>query len=143
MVVVFGDAIRTGVAVPYGSDRQDCGEILFSDWLCCQPENSLHQRLQPRDNFLYAFDIPSRYRFQFHLQVSKTDRFMRPSLISNRMHLMFTLDDAGKRQYTLKKVVDAEITKSAHPARFSPDDKYSRLVKYDSDFPASRKLTKI
>ncbi|ORX64297.1 H/ACA ribonucleo protein complex subunit 3 [Linderina pennispora] len=38
------------------------------------------------------------------------------------MHLMYTLDAEGKR-----KVTDAgEVTKSAHPARFSPDDKYSR-----------------
>jgi rRNA maturation protein Nop10 len=44
------------------------------------------------------------------------------------MHLMFTLGDDGKRIYTLKKVVGAEVSKSAHPARFSPDDKYSRLV---------------
>ncbi|EKD13411.1 uncharacterized protein L3040_002730 [Drepanopeziza brunnea f. sp. 'multigermtubi'] len=42
------------------------------------------------------------------------------------MHLMFTIDDAGKRVYTLKKVVSGAVTKSAHPARFSPDDKYSR-----------------
>ena len=42
------------------------------------------------------------------------------------MHLMYTLDAEGKRIYTLKKVVDGEVTKSAHPARFSPDDKYSR-----------------
>jgi H/ACA ribonucleoprotein complex subunit 3 len=42
------------------------------------------------------------------------------------MHLMYTLDAAGKRIYTLKKVVGSEVTKSAHPARFSPDDKYSR-----------------
>ena len=42
------------------------------------------------------------------------------------MHLMYTLDASGKRIYTLKKVVSGEVTKSAHPARFSPDDKYSR-----------------
>ncbi|KIW07285.1 H/ACA ribonucleoprotein complex subunit 3 [Verruconis gallopava] len=42
------------------------------------------------------------------------------------MHLMYTLDADGKRIYTLKKVVEGEVTKSAHPARFSPDDKYSR-----------------
>ncbi|CAD6583638.1 MAG: snoRNP complex protein [Alectoria sarmentosa] len=62
------------------------------------------------------------------------------------MHLMYTLDADGKRLYTLNKVcaffsymkfaiakilsllqVQAgEVTKSAHPARFSPDDKYSR-----------------
>lgn len=58
---------------------------------------------------------------------------------------MYTLDADGKRLYTLNKVcafflyrkfavakmlsllqVQAgEVTKSAHPARFSPDDKYS------------------
>ncbi|KAJ4293557.1 snoRNP complex protein [Kalmusia sp. IMI 367209] len=42
------------------------------------------------------------------------------------MHLMYTLDAEGKRVYTLKKVVDGRITNSAHPARFSPDDTYSR-----------------
>ncbi|KAL5336322.1 nucleolar RNA-binding protein [Aspergillus crustosus] len=43
------------------------------------------------------------------------------------MHLMYTLDEEGKRIYTLKKVSPSgEVTKSAHPARFSPDDKYSR-----------------
>ncbi|KAI1001024.1 hypothetical protein K3495_g7174 [Podosphaera aphanis] len=42
------------------------------------------------------------------------------------MHLMYTLNDSGKRIYTLKKVVPSGVTKSAHPARFSPDDKYSR-----------------
>ncbi|EER41234.1 Nop10 family nucleolar RNA-binding protein [Histoplasma capsulatum var. duboisii H88] len=43
-----------------------------------------------------------------------------------KMHLMYTLDSEGKRIYTLKKVLDGQVTKSAHPARFSPDDKYSR-----------------
>jgi len=43
------------------------------------------------------------------------------------MHLMYTLGADGKRVYTLEKnSPDGEITKSAHPARFSPDDKYSR-----------------
>lgn len=33
----------------------------------------------------------------------------------------------GSRVYTLKKLTDSgKITKSAHPARFSPDDKFSR-----------------
>jgi len=40
---------------------------------------------------------------------------------------MYTEDPTtGKRIYTLKKVFDGVVTKSAHPARFSPDDKYSR-----------------
>ena len=42
------------------------------------------------------------------------------------MHLMYTLNAAGERIYTLKKINNGEVTKSAHPARFSPDDKYSR-----------------
>ncbi|ORX78255.1 Nop10 family nucleolar RNA-binding protein [Anaeromyces robustus] len=43
------------------------------------------------------------------------------------MHLMYTLGKDGKRVYTLKKKTnDGKITKSAHPARFSPDDKFSR-----------------
>ncbi|PWY79596.1 H/ACA ribonucleo protein complex subunit 3 [Aspergillus heteromorphus CBS 117.55] len=42
------------------------------------------------------------------------------------MHLMYTLGPDGKRVYTLKKVLEGTVTKSAHPARFSPDDKYSR-----------------
>ena len=46
--------------------------------------------------------------------------------VTATMHLMFTLDAQGRRQYTLKKIIDGEVTKSAHPARFSPDDKYSR-----------------
>ncbi|PMB63543.1 H/ACA ribonucleoprotein complex subunit 3 [Beauveria bassiana] len=42
------------------------------------------------------------------------------------MHLMYTIDDKGNRLYTLKKVAHGQVTKSAHPARFSPDDKWSR-----------------
>jgi H/ACA ribonucleoprotein complex subunit 3 len=43
------------------------------------------------------------------------------------MHLMYYEDANGKRVYTLKKIApDGTVTKSAHPARFSPDDKYSR-----------------
>lgn len=39
--------------------------------------------------------------------------------------VMYSVDDKGNRIYTLKKMVlDGAITKSAHPARFSPDDKY-------------------
>lgn len=42
------------------------------------------------------------------------------------MHLMYYLDGAGKRVYTLKKEnPTGKVTESAHPARFSPDDKFS------------------
>jgi H/ACA ribonucleoprotein complex subunit 3 len=44
------------------------------------------------------------------------------------MHLMYYLDQDGQRVYTLKKETPdgSKITESAHPARFSPDDKFSR-----------------
>jgi len=43
------------------------------------------------------------------------------------MYLMFYVDDANKRVYTLKKTApDGQPTQSAHPARFSPDDKFSK-----------------
>ena len=40
---------------------------------------------------------------------------------------MFYLDDSGKRIFTLKKEdPTGKPTESAHPARFSPDDKFSK-----------------
>jgi H/ACA ribonucleoprotein complex subunit 3 len=43
------------------------------------------------------------------------------------MHLMFYIDESGKRVYTLAKVdPQGRPTESAHPARFSPDDQYSK-----------------
>jgi H/ACA ribonucleoprotein complex subunit 3 len=46
------------------------------------------------------------------------------------MHLMYHLDPVtGRRTYTLKKECEKageeKVTESAHPARFSPDDKFS------------------
>ena len=51
---------------------------------------------------------------------------------------MYTLDPAGKRVYTLNKIVGGEVTKSAHPARFSPDDKYSRYASPSSSYMSAR-----
>uniref|UniRef100_A0A8C8RDX8 H/ACA ribonucleoprotein complex subunit 3 n=1 Tax=Pelusios castaneus TaxID=367368 RepID=A0A8C8RDX8_9SAUR len=43
------------------------------------------------------------------------------------MFLQFYLNAQGERVYTLKKTdPSGQPTCSAHPARFSPDDKYSR-----------------
>ena len=43
------------------------------------------------------------------------------------MHLYYYLDDQGKRVYTVaKKDPQGRPTVSAHPARFSPDDKFSQ-----------------
>ncbi|XP_053544949.1 H/ACA ribonucleoprotein complex subunit 3 [Bombina bombina] len=43
------------------------------------------------------------------------------------MFLQYYLNELGDRVYTMKKVdPDGQPTSSAHPARFSPDDKYSR-----------------
>ncbi|XP_010767241.1 H/ACA ribonucleoprotein complex subunit 3 [Notothenia coriiceps] len=43
------------------------------------------------------------------------------------MFLQFYLNEEGDRVYTLNKsTVGGDPTSSAHPARFSPDDKFSR-----------------
>ncbi|XP_060536045.1 H/ACA ribonucleoprotein complex subunit 3 [Cylas formicarius] len=43
------------------------------------------------------------------------------------MYLMYYVDDSGSRIYTLKKTdPNGHLTHSAHPARFSPEDKYSK-----------------
>uniref|UniRef100_A0A673BU82 H/ACA ribonucleoprotein complex subunit 3 n=1 Tax=Sphaeramia orbicularis TaxID=375764 RepID=A0A673BU82_9TELE len=43
------------------------------------------------------------------------------------MFLQYYLNESGDRVYTLKKVgPNDHPTSSAHPARFSPDDKFSR-----------------
>ena len=43
------------------------------------------------------------------------------------MHLMYYLDENGNRVYTLKKeTTTGDATYTAHPARFSPDDKFSK-----------------
>ncbi|KAL2724545.1 H/ACA ribonucleoprotein complex subunit 3 [Vespula squamosa] len=43
------------------------------------------------------------------------------------MYLMYYLNENGDRVYTLKKLdPNGKPTMSAHPARFSPEDKYSR-----------------
>ncbi|XP_034436929.1 H/ACA ribonucleoprotein complex subunit 3 [Hippoglossus hippoglossus] len=43
------------------------------------------------------------------------------------MFLQFYETESGERVYTMKKLKpDGQPTSSAHPARFSPDDKFSR-----------------
>jgi H/ACA ribonucleoprotein complex subunit 3 len=43
------------------------------------------------------------------------------------MYLRYYLDESGKRVYTLQVVLeDGSYTLNAHPARFSPDDKFSK-----------------
>ncbi|XP_023692184.1 H/ACA ribonucleoprotein complex subunit 3 [Paramormyrops kingsleyae] len=43
------------------------------------------------------------------------------------MFLQYYLNENGDRVYTLKKLdPSSQPTCSAHPARFSPDDKFSR-----------------
>jgi len=62
---------------------------------------------------------------------------------------MYYLDESGKRVYTLKKFSpEKKVTESAHPARFSPDDKFSsqrvalkkRFGIYLPDQPATKEL---
>ncbi|CAA2959896.1 H ACA ribonucleo complex subunit 3 [Olea europaea subsp. europaea] len=47
--------------------------------------------------------------------------------VSVRMYLQFYINENGDKVYTTKKESPLGLaTESAHPARFSPDDKYSR-----------------
>ncbi|KAJ5573843.1 H/ACA ribonucleoprotein complex subunit [Penicillium hispanicum] len=72
-------------------------------------------------------ESPSASKKFLRFTVHDTSNSSTPQpLITAKMHLMYTLGADGKRVYTLKKVVDGKVSKSAHPARFSPDDKYSR-----------------
>ncbi len=48
-------------------------------------------------------------------------------IIQQAMYLRYYLDQNGNRVYTLKVVLeDGSYTLNAHPARFSPDDKFSK-----------------
>jgi H/ACA ribonucleoprotein complex subunit 3 len=77
-------------------------------------------------------ELPIPQRTSHHTQVTPIPgsraHTSEKLLTRNSMHLMFVPDPQNptKRIYTLKKVIDGEVSKSAHPARFSPDDKYSR-----------------
>ncbi|KAI8574406.1 hypothetical protein RHMOL_Rhmol01G0351000 [Rhododendron molle] len=47
--------------------------------------------------------------------------------IFDRMYLQFYINEKGDKVYTTKKESPLGLaTQSAHPARFSPDDKFSR-----------------
>jgi len=48
-------------------------------------------------------------------------------ILSAAMYLMYYVNENGDKVYTLKKETPEETpTVSAHPARFSPDDKFSK-----------------
>jgi H/ACA ribonucleoprotein complex subunit 3 len=77
-------------------------------------------------NLLHNLQLTTPSAIGNSLETPSVEPHKLPSQDIAKMHLMYTLDASGKRVYTLKKVVGSEVTKSAHPARFSPDDKYSR-----------------
>jgi H/ACA ribonucleoprotein complex subunit 3 len=71
--------------------------------------------------------VPSKQKLhQKHRKNTTTQSNLLVTPKTAAMHLMYTLDAQGNRLYTLKKVANGQVTKSAHPARFSPDDKWSR-----------------
>jgi H/ACA ribonucleoprotein complex subunit 3 len=100
-----------------------------------QKLRSENEILNFRDNELHHLDqlhqpVPPHHTHT-HTQTATCASLHLPHFAytdPNSMHLMFVPDptDATKRIYTLRKVIDGEVSKSAHPARFSPDDKYSR-----------------
>ncbi|XP_011300005.1 uncharacterized protein Nop10 [Fopius arisanus] len=62
-----------------------------------------------------------------HVKISKSKIRSSTENKHRKMYLMYYLNEKGERVYTLKKVdPNGKPTLSAHPARFSPEDKYSR-----------------
>ena len=60
-----------------------------------------------------------------HACLKKTEK--RDKFVDGKMYLMYYADSEGQRVYTLSKVdPNGKPTFSAHPARFSPEDQYSR-----------------
>ncbi|KAI4197069.1 MAG: hypothetical protein LQ346_003102 [Caloplaca aetnensis] len=96
------------------------------------PPESTEAIFHPRTPFprqVFFLKLRTSSSSNLHQQIRKLKPSSRVSYQHPlAMHLMYTLDANGKRLYTLKKVATGEVTKSAHPARFSPDDKYSRYV---------------
>ncbi|GLA14177.1 Serine/threonine-protein kinase pef1 [Aspergillus niger] len=91
------------------------------------PVRSAKNFLRIAEVQVQRFGIDKRTRSTPSTFISSSSRLTKLILQSSRMHLMYSLGPDGKRVYTLKKVTeDGRVTKSAHPARFSPDDKYSR-----------------
>src|SRR5271167_464848 len=83
-------------------------------------------------NFAKPLDWASRVYNLASYVLPQSSPLALTDLVAGRMHLMYIEDpETGKRIYTLKKVLDGTVTKSAHPARFSPDDKYSRYARRD------------
>lgn len=63
------------------------------------------------------------------------------------MHLMYYINEKGEREYTLAKHKNGKATRSAHPARYSPDDDEARYrvairQRYAPRFDAYEILTK-
>ena len=74
--------------------------------------------------------VVSNQEIYFSYSDPTTKNSLSGTLSTYTMHLMYTQGTDGKRIYTLKKITaDGKRTMSAHPARFSPDDKFSRSVK--------------
>jgi H/ACA ribonucleoprotein complex subunit 3 len=102
-------------------------ELLFTDWSAfqCGARRSATSVLLRFENYLEIRKLESSPPAKPTAEYPNT-----PSPDSNTaaMHLMYIADpaDPSKRIYTLQKVIDGKVSKSAHPARFSPDDKYSR-----------------
>ena len=57
------------------------------------------------------------------------------SFCLDKMYLQFYIDENGDKVCTTKKESPVGMpTQSTHPARFSPDDKYSRLSTFEETF---------
>ncbi|QCD97752.1 H/ACA ribonucleoprotein complex subunit 3 [Vigna unguiculata] len=83
----------------------------------CRQENLITLSLAS----VAVFSLYVRLSLSLSLFISISEK------LSVIMYLQFYINDNGDKVYTTKKESPLGLaTQSAHPARFSPDDKYSR-----------------
>ena len=91
-----------------------------------QPKNSSKRHFQNFANFSRQITLVNQNKVENPKQ-KREKHVKKNSSNESRMYLMYYLSPEGNRVYTLAKVdPSGKPTFSAHPARFSPEDQYSR-----------------
>ena len=91
-----------------------------------QPKNLPKRLFQNFHNF-FSSNHADQSKQSWESKTKAKKHVKKNSSNESRMYLMYYLSPEGNRVYTLAKVdPSGKPTFSAHPARFSPEDQYSR-----------------